>query len=211
MATTIYRCAIRSSLYGRVIVNTLHVKADGFTSPDDRNATDTADDVWAWLGTAYRAVLAEEGTVLDLSVVEELAPADESVPDAAVKSINAAGTLSTPNNLPVELTMHLQSKTGVPLRGAHGGMFLPPPLSSTFLTGDGLQFNNTSAYWTNAGTLASALLAGHDWSVIGVPSGHESYVIYSRTRRARGLSNYYFDVKSVVRNPLPTWLRSRAS
>lgn len=204
-----WRCAIRSTLYGRTIINTLHVKADPVGVSGDRGASDLADDVWAWVGTAYKAVLADEGTVNDLTVVEELDPASTAVPDSYVKSVAAAGTLSTPNNLPVELTMHLQSKTGAAVRGAHGGLFLPPPLSSTFLTGDGLQFNNTSAYWTAAGTLASTLLSGHDWS--GVGTGHESYVIYSRTRRARSEPTYAFDVTSIVRNPLPTWLRSRKS
>lgn len=204
-----WRCSIRSTLYGRTIVNVLHVKADPIPLGADRGAADLADDVWSWLGTAYKAVLAEEGTVNDLTVLEELAPTSTDVPATHLKSIAQAGTLSTPNNLPVELTMHLKSATGVPLRGAHGGIFLPPPLSSTFLTSDGLQFNTTSAYWSAAGTLASTLLAGHDWDATTTPEGHESYVIYSRTRRARAEANYAFDVAAVTRNPIPTWLRSR--
>lgn len=204
-----WRCSIRSSLYSREIINVVHVKADPGGISGDQGAEDVATDVWAWLDTDYKSVLASEGTVLDLTAVEELDPSSSAVPDAFVLAVNSAGTLSTPNNLPVELTMHLQSKSGVPVRGAHGGIFLPPPLSSTFLTGDGLAFNNTSDYWTNAGALASTLLDGADWTGIG--TGHYSYVIYSRTRRAQAKPTFAFDVTSIVRNPIPTWLRSRGS
>lgn len=185
----------------------IHVKADPGGISGDQGAEDVATDVWAWLDTDYKSVLATEGTVLDLLALEEIAPGGSGVPDAYLLSINSAGTLSTPNNLPMELTMHLQSKTGVPVRGAHGGIFLPPPLSSTFLTGDGLGFATSGDYWTNSGALADTLLEGADWT--GVGTGHYSYVIYSKTRRAAGASTYAFDVTSITRNPKPTWLRSR--
>jgi hypothetical protein len=204
-----WRCAIRSTLYGRTIINSIHVKADPGGISGDQGAEDVANDVWAWLDTDYKSVLATEGTVLDLTATEEIDPGGSGVPDAFVKAINEAGTFSTVNNLPVELTMHLQSKSGVPVRGSHGGIFLPPPLQSLSLSSDGLSFLTSNAYWTNAGSLIGTLLAGADWT--GVGTGHYSYVIYSKTRRARGLTTYAFDVTSIVRNPFPTWLRSRAS
>ena len=203
-----WRCAIRSDVYGRTLINVLHVKADPGGISGEQGAEDVATDVWAWLDTDYKSVLATEGTVLDLTATEEIDPSSSAVPDAFIYPVNAAGTLSTPNNLPVEMTMHLQSKTGVPVRGAHGGIFLPPPLATTFLTGDGLLWNNSGDYWTAAGALSDTLLEGADWT--GVGTGHYSYVIYSKTRRARGLSTFAFDVSSIVRNRKPTWLRSRA-
>jgi hypothetical protein len=206
-----WRTTIASTLYGRDIANVFHVKADPILLADERSADDVADDVWSWLGTAYKAVLATEGTVLTVTVVEDVLDPVVTLPATAQKVVNEAGTLSTPNNLPVELTMHMKFTTGVPLRGAVGGMFLPPPLASTFLSSDGLSFLTSGAYWTAAGTLASTLLSGHDWNATTTPAGHESLIVYSRTRRQRGETNYFFDVNAAVRNPLPTWLRSRVS
>lgn len=206
-----WRTTIASALYGREIANVFHVKADPTGISGDRSADDLVDDIWSWLGTAYKAVLATEGTVETVTVVEDVLNPDVTTPDTAQKTVNEAGTLSTPNNLPVELTLHLSSHTGVPLRGAHGGMFLPPPLASTFLSSDGLGWLTTGAYYVAAGDLATALLAGEDWDNTLGGTGHISYVIYSRTRRARGETNYAFDVNAITRNPQPTWLRSRVS
>lgn len=206
-----WRATIQSNLYGREIANVFHVKSDPIPLADDRSATDTADDIWDWLGTAYKAVLATEGTVETVTVVEDVLDPTVTLPATAQKVINEAGTLSTPNNLPVELTMHMKFTTGVPLRGAVGGMFLPPPLASTFLSSDGLQFLTSGSYWSAAGTLAATFLAGADWDGVTTPAGHHSLIVYSRTRRQRGEANYFFDVNAAVRNPFPTWLRSRQS
>lgn len=206
-----WRMTIQSSLYGREIANVFHVKADPVGISGDRSADDVCDDVWSWIGTAYKAVLATEGTVQSVTALEDVLDPDITVPDVAQKVVNEAGTLSTPNNLPVELTMHLKFQTGVPVRGAVGGMFLPPPLASTFLSSDGLGWLTTGDYYVNAGTLISTLLTGHDWDNLAGGTGHESLIVYSRTRRARGLSTYFFDVTAGIRNPKPTWLRSRVS
>lgn len=107
--------------------------------------------------------------------------------------------------------MHLGSKTSAAIRSGHGGMFIPPGLSSTFLTGDGLNWSTSGDYWVNAGALGDTLLDGHDWDNLIGGTGHESYVIYSRTRRAAGATTFAFDVTAVIRNPVPTWLRSRKS
>lgn len=206
-----WRTTVASTLYGRQIANVFHIKSDPIPLAGDRAANDVADDVWDWIGTAYKAVLASEGTVDTVTVVEDVLNPVVTLPDTAQKVVNEAGTLSTPNNLPVELTMHLKLTTGVPLRGAVGGMFLPPPLASTFLSSDGLSFLTSGAYWTAAATLASTLLAGADWNATTTPAGHHSLIVYSRTRRQRSEPNYFFDVNAIIRNPRPTWLRSRVS
>jgi hypothetical protein len=69
-----------------------------------------------------------------------------------------------------------------------------------------------SSYHTFAQQLADAIEAGHDYAPHGLfPDGHLSAVVYSHTRRKRGLPNWAFDVKHATLVSKPHWLRSRAA
>ncbi len=208
---TIYRCAFQAVLGGAEIINSFHIKKDPDALTTDVSADDVAGFVSTWLATAWKAVVPEEATVQTLTVREELAPGDSSVPDEGSRSYGTAGTLATGDTvLPRPMCMWVAAHTNAAVRSGHGGMFLPPALASNYLDAGGV-IKSTNDYWNAAATLIGDLLAGHDYTIVPSSAGHLSYVIYSRTRRARGDAEYYFDVTSMTRHPEWHWLRSRST
>jgi hypothetical protein len=208
---TVWRCNYDSIRGGVGIVNTFHVVARPDSGSDDPSADTVRDVLDAALTTKYRALLTADATVLDLTVREELAPGSSDIPRESVKTIGAAGTRTvTDTNLPNSITQLVTIRTNAAVRSGHGRLFLPPPVNSNALTATGI-WRATDAYWINATTFMTELNLNHNWTVLGLPVGHLSTIVYSRTRRARGDSAYYFDMTGYVQRTAPHWLRSRST
>lgn len=208
----VYRCAWNSDTdTGVRIVNTFHVVArpQAFTT-EDESAAAVRDALHAALTTKYRATLATDITLQSLVVREELAPSDQSVPDEASQTIGLAGTqVPSGDRLPWSTCLLATFYTNAAVRSGHGRNFLSPGTSASNLTA-GKIWDTASTVWTNAGTYLTELMAAH--STGSSNAGHDlAQVVYSRTRRAQSLPEYYFDVVSYTRRTQPHWLRSRAS
>ena len=210
--TNIWRCAYDSTgPNGVELVNTFHIKADPGALSSEATAHAVADGVDSWLTTLYRAVAPDNFTVNSLAVRQEVAPGSGDVPSEWSKTIGTAGTRASSGwTLPVPMCMLVSVKTNAAVRSGHGRMFMPPGLVPGALLAGGL-WSLTLTYGTAVSAFFDALLAGHDIGTEGIDASHLSYVIYSRTRRQAGLSQYYFDVTSYVRRAAPHWLRSRST
>lgn len=198
------------SIGGVKVVNTFHVLDEPQLAYGNRSAADLANDVDAWLTTAYKATCHTSQTIDTLTVREELAPDSTAVPEQGIKVIAAAGTRSgTGNDLSLGLCMVVAVKSNAAVRGGSGRMWMPPAVSAGTLTAGGTWYTS-GAYWTATATFFAALLTARD---IGSPvtTNHLSYVIYSRTRRRRGAANYWFAAVSYTRRLEQHFLRSRTT
>lgn len=207
MATRIYRTTFSGHLAdGTLVDHTMRLKFDRAT--DTRVASDAVNDVDSWLTIKIRNMAFTNVTYDTVTVTEEVDWWNGTVPDQAIKSIGLAGTLGAADGKASRAQCAwMKFSTGVPVKGAHGGMHSPPWNNSTSVGSDGLWLTSGGA-WTAVQDLASTLLAGHDQGTGGI-DGHISLVVYSTTRRRRGDANYYFDVKSIVVDRNVHFLRSR--
>lgn len=208
----VYRCSWNSDTdTGVRIVNVFHVvsRPQGIEN-NAESAAAVRDALIAALKTKYKATLQTDCILQSLVVREELAPDDTSVPDEASATIAEAGTqVPSGDRLPWGCCLLATLYTNAAVRSGHGRQFLSPGISASALTAS-KTWDTASTAWTNAGTYLAELIAGHSTGT--EPTGHDlSCVIYSRTRRARGDAQYYFDVVSYTRRQQPHWLRSRMS
>jgi hypothetical protein len=208
---TVWRCSYESTRAGVTVVNTFHEVARPDAGSDDPSADTVRDVLTAALNTKYRAVLPTDATLQSLTVREELPPGSTDIPRESVATIGLAGTRTiTDTNLPMSMTLLATIRTNAAVRSGHGRLFMPLPTQQNCLTAQGI-WQVTNAYWIASGAFMAELNLNHNWTVLGVPSGHLATVVYSRTRRARGDAFYYFDMTAYVLRPAPHWLRSRST
>lgn len=207
---TVWRCSYESTIAGTSIVNTFHQVARGAPITGEIGADEVRDTLTAALNTKYRACLTPEYTLLSLTVREELAPGDTSIPQESVATIGLVGSLaeSTPS-LPYSLSPLVTIRTNAAVRSGHGRLFMPSPLSAGALTTGGLWFT-THAFWIAHTAFFTELNLNHNMGTLG-SDGHLATIVYSRTRRAAGDPDYYFDMTGFIQRTKPHWLRSRAT
>lgn len=207
-----YRVALMSDHTSGVrIVNTFHVVSTGDTLGEDSNAADVRDALVTALKTKYKAILAPTITLQSLVVREELAPGSLDVPDEASETIGEVGTLTVSGDMtPLPLCVLATLYTNAAVRSGHGRLFLPGFVPASFLASSG-QWDTSIAWWTsNLKNFLDELVTDHHAG--GTPGGSTVHpVVYSRTRRAAALPNYWFDVVSYTRRTQPHWLRSRTT
>lgn len=208
---TVWRCSYESTRLGVTFVNTFHVVGRPTLPADDPSADTVRDVLNTALTTKYRAVLSNDTTLQTLTVREELDPSSHDIPRESVLTIGALGTRAVANtNMPPSMTLLATIRTNAAVRSGHGRLFLPPPIEQGALTANGIWLT-TNGYWIASNTFMAELINDHTFTVLGVPAGSIDPVVYSRTRRLRGDSNYYFDVTAYVLRTIPHWLRSRAT
>lgn len=205
-----WRCSYHSTtVYGTDVVNTFHVVARPDTGVlTDASADGVRDTLNTALTTKYKALIGTAGQLLSLVVREEVDPTGGAVPAESSLTINAAGTLTqSSQHLSQGLCILASIYTNAAVRSGHGRLFLPPPIDETFTAGGGT-WSSTGAAWVNAKAFMDELMnthhnggAGTGWDLVPI--------VYSRTRRARGDANYYFDVKSYTMRSRQHFLRSR--
>jgi hypothetical protein len=175
-------------------------------------AAQVRDELHGKLTTKFKAVIPATITVDALVVREELAPSDNSVPDEAAQTIGAVGTLGVSGDLlPVPTCALLTIYTNAAVRSGHGRMFLPACYTASTLNNVGNFDTGAAPFATTLPTLITALLAGFEPNVNGVVTNAASLGVYSRTRRAASLSEWFFDATNIVVRTAPHWLRSRTT
>lgn len=208
----IWRWAYQSETNDGIrIVNTGHVvSTEDFTGGGDGSAAQVRDALHSALTTKYRATLPGDITVQVLVVREELAPGDESVPEESSQSINLTGTLSgTGDRLPVGCCLLVSLYTNAAVRSGHGRRFLGPKGFAVQLNSLGVWDTGGGQIWGNVATFEDEALLDHSIDTGFGTTATAHPVVYSRTRRAKELDEYTFDVVSYTRRPQPHWLRSR--
>lgn len=206
----VYRCSYESTRRGVKIVNTFHVVArqvGGETGPS--SADSVRDALHAALTTKYRALLDAVATVDDLLVREELDPSSGGIPAQSLQSIGLAGTRALATaELPPSACIVATFVTNAAVRSGRGRMWYSI-LDKDNIGATGLVVQ-AGVCWTNLAAYLDELKTIHH--VTGTLGGWDlAQVIYSRTRRARGDANYWFDVTGYVRRPTVHWLESRAT
>jgi hypothetical protein len=126
----------------------------------------------------------------------------KSVPDLlATSDESAAGVRDALNTA---LTTKYKA-----IRGGKGRMFMPPAYYSAAAASNGTWLSSNS-YWTTMVTFLTELLSTHHSGTTDL--GHNLVpVLYSRTRRARGETNYAFDLTGYRLRTKQHFLRSRTT
>lgn len=209
---TVYRCSFSSTATGNVqVVNTFHVVVRKDNPLGGEAGIDSVRDaLMTALKTKYKSVLASLITLDSFMVREEVDPAGAAIPATSFVNIGEVGTRSSGNNdAPLSLTMLAKLQSNAAVRSGHGRIFMPPPLDHGAMR-NGRDWDPLSSYWLTCKAFLDELVLDHSVGGIGFESTI-SPVIYSRTRRARGDDNYYFDVSGYTIRSAPHWLRSRST
>lgn len=206
----IWRTAFTYHVNGVGCATVINVKADSSSSIANISAGDVADNVVDWLKDSFLAQLSTRDKLDAITLTEELGPGS-AIPAVAERSGTWPGTrYGATWNMDNQICAWVKTKTNAAVRGGHGGFFGSPALDEACFNTDEGKINHGNAYYAAIAAFAADLLEGHDVGALGV-DGHLSYVIYSRTRRMRGDSNYYFDATSCTISERPHFLRSRKS
>jgi hypothetical protein len=208
----VWRCSYSGTAgNGTVVVNTFHVVSEpDLLATADESAVGVRDALHTALTTKYRAMVASFDMVDALTVREELAPGSTAIPQEAVQTISALGTRSAPEQfLSQGLCALATLDSNAAIRGGKGRMFLPPAYYSGAASSGGTWLSS-NAYWTNAVTFLNELLTTHHSGAATL--GHNLVpVLYSRTRRARGDSSYWFELTGYRLRTRQHFLRSRTT
>lgn len=141
-------------------------------------------------------------------VRSEVEPGSGDIPETAEEVLSLPGTLSigTGVQLPSGMCTWLKYDTGVAIRGGRGGTHLPGGMSALVLDSTG-RFDTSLTYWTNVNACAASILDKLD--NVFSSTGDINPGVYSRTRRARGFSPFFFELEHVTPDRDPRWLRRR--
>lgn len=205
-----WRCSYTTTSYtGVSIVNTFHVVARPDTGVvTDASADAVRDGLHTALTTKYRAVVASIDTVQSLVVRQEVNPTSGDIPAESVQTIGLAGTRSASDQfLAAGLCCLATLDSNAAVRGGKGRMFMPPAYVSSAAASNGTWLS-TNAYMTTIKTFLDELISSHHIGAAGL-GWTLAPIVYSRTRRARGDSNYYFDIVAYRQRTIQHFLRSR--
>lgn len=157
-----------------------------------------------WTGAMYNSAVLTKAVVR-----EEVEPASGDVPATAEELLSLPGTFSigTGVQCPSGLCVWLRYGTGVALRSARGGTHAPGAMSVLTLNQTG-QWDQTTGWWT--GILALSASIKDKLDNVFASTGDINPGVYSRTRRARGFSPFFFELDNVTPDIDPRWLRRRA-
>lgn len=208
VVSQVYRCSYEGVVAGVSVVNTFHVVADQSTGETGPSSADSVRDaLHSALTTKYRALLSPDITVQLLKVREELDPGSSSVPAESSQTIGLAGTSGAASpRLPVPACIVAAFKTNAAVRGAQGRMFIPVHDPGVFTSTGAVV--TSGAFRTAWAAFLDELKTSHH--ITGTLGGWDvKQVVYSRTRRKRGASEYYFTVSAWIIRGGGHWLESR--
>lgn len=158
----------------------------------------------------FRATFYGPVKLVNVVCREEVANPGEDIPDVAQEAIDLSGTGSiTGDRLPVPTCVWINCTTGAATRSGRGGFHLPPILNPVLLTSSGSWDPATSHWTTNILPFCTAVYDVID-NVFDT-TGDIKPIIYSRTRRARALDPFTFDLTNAVPSTRVRWLRRRAT
>jgi hypothetical protein len=215
----IWRAAFRSSENEVDVVNVFHVASHEDTlewlipGGDAPTAQDIADEIDTHLTTKYRAMLADSATLHDITVQDEVDPANPGrAREAFVKTVELAGSRSVSfENAPPALCAVATLTTANMGRSFRGRFFAPPLMNNSDITGGVI--DNTSAYLVAIRAFADELLqedgGGSAWTTLWEDTWHMRFGVYSRRRRALDFTPFFAPYTGFRVNGKPHWLRSR--
>lgn len=202
---------------GAVCLSHIHYQTDlvvgSLDEPSASDVRDAIDDRYTVGGvplSRWRNCMSNASRLTETRVREEVMPGSGAIPAVSSQPHSLAGLLGSPGTdaLPSAMCVWMAFGTGVAARSARGGTHLPPTMAASFLDGLG-RWDDGTGYWTNVLALADDIPGTA--STGGVGSVDLNPVVYSRTRRARGLDDWTFRVTAAVPSIEPRWLRRRES
>lgn len=187
---------------GTLVEPSLHYQTDLSDLQSEPDPSDVAGEVWAHLGTQFRACFSNHCTVHELVALEETLPPAIGV--AGAHSVELAGTLTgSGDQIPSGLVPLINIHTDTRSRSARGWMFMPSPKYA-----DEVSANVWGSGFTAVVNNFTALL-DDVLSIGSINPSNINPVVYSRTRRSRAESPYTFRVISASLNPTCHWLKRR--
>lgn len=204
-----WRATFKAQRGTLLIENVLHY-SDSEPALNPASATDVADALNTKFTSAYRQLLTLDATFVAIDVREELAPGDTSIPASGSHANGAAGTRdASAYECSPALCGMIAKHTNAAVRGGAGRFFAPPVFRKSELLAGG--FDNSASYrpaMTTMSGLMDDTLTGVG-SVLGVGGSDLTPVVYSRTRRGRGDTNWFFSISSCPVSTIQHWLESR--
>lgn len=158
--------------------------------------------------SVWQGIMRNSTKLTEARVYEEVAPGSGDLPGVSVESLNVVGTRGTisGDHLPNEMCLWLGFKSDVAGRSARGGTHVPSIIDASELNSTGLW---DTGYVNAVAMIALADAIKDDLQDVFSATGDILPVIYSRTRRGRGLTPFTFDLKTVTRSDRPRWVRRR--
>lgn len=201
MASNVYRASIRSTYPGGVeVVNVLHYADEG----DAQSPGDVANAIWDNIETAYRAVVRDDATINDLTLVQVPLDANPlAEPGMATVEINELGTWAEASmSLSPGLTAVAQLKTGLAGRRHRGRVWLPPPCDKQE-PNDATGWRDTTGRWFANALALMPVLTGTGYA------SSVRLVVYSPTAAKLNAENVWWDVIDWSLPNVQHFLRSR--
>ena len=199
-------------------ITTQHWQTDLAALDDELSAEGMRDEIRNHFGSTstnmslFTACMHSALQLTKLTVREEVAPGSGDVPEVADVTLGLTGTNGSisGDQLPIECCMWVRFRTGTASRSSRGGTHLPPHRNPAALIASG--------FWDPAIITAAPYLTLIDkmkaqmTDTFGTSGLSDiNPVIYSRTRRARGLSPYTFRLTETQIRGHVAWVRRRGT
>lgn len=209
---TVHRLALISSITQPAdVVSTLHLRVEESAPFASVSHADLLDAVVDGLVPEYRAMLHSSASLDEIRISVEPDPSDPGdVPVGESRAVGLAGTRALTGNIgPVELCGCVALKTQLLGRSFRGHVYGTPIMATGQIAAEEL-LSMTSGYGLALSNFADAIESGIEggdfWT--GIPF-EIAFVVYSRTRRARGQSPWMSDITAAIPRNAVYYLRSR--
>lgn len=212
----VYRWSIKMVDRGVACIGSVHYQTDvplAGSEPSPADVLTQIDQHYSSSGTNlvyWTNVLQSGAQVVETRVYEEVEDPDATPPTGAIAGHSLAGTggALTTDAPPVEMCGYISLTTEKLGRSFRGGCHTPPIPSSAALGPAGL-LDHASSWYGNVVTLRDKMVDQLE-DVFGT-TGDINPVIYSRTRRKAGHSDFATKVTDGRVNEQFRWLRRRAT
>lgn len=212
----IYRVELHSTLtdFAFDAVSTFHYQTDIAVGEDEQSPGAILDHISDHFSSSghnwidFTKFMYSASKLTRAVLREEVQDPGVDIPDTAEEALDLAGglTFGTNDKTPPPACVWFNTRTGVALRSARGGFHGPPPVNAANLTSSG-QWTTGTTWWNDQVALGEKYVSPIiDFDTFGsdlLP------VIYSRTRRARNVSPFTFQVETCVPTVKVRWLRRR--
>lgn len=188
---------------GRLIVNNLCIVCEDGGDLEQADPGEILGAANTWLFNLYKACLRSSYTVNELQL--RGIRAQYGVEETLAKGETGTLTAGT-GTLPWEVCMVLSLKTNYAARSGRGRMFIPSPLSSSYLTSPS-QWSTGSAYWNAVHALGEAIKTPHNFT-FGTGGAFSADLVANVYSRAH---NDIHEIRGYVQRQQPHWLRSRST
>lgn len=208
-----YVVTVEHPASGTLCQSTVHYRTDVPLLGSEPSSEDLLDEIDQHFSTSarnmnhWRNVMSSELRVVKSAVREEVTPGSGDVPAVAENTYSLAGLISSAGeSLPIALCPWIKMNTGQAIRSARGGTHAPPALFNFLLDTDRL-WDTGTGWWTSMEALATKVADSID--NVFSETGDINPGIYSRTRRQRGQSPFFFELTGAAATRKPRWLRRR--